>query len=68
MSISRSTLLAVLASGFLLGGCASLQGPPTGAGDHRRVEPLQGEGLELRMRVKLWIQNPNDLPLEYNGV
>ena len=32
------------------------------------VEPLQGQGLELRMLVKLRIQNPNDLPLDFNGV
>ena len=32
------------------------------------VEPLQGEGLELRMLVKLRVQNPNDAPLDYNGV
>jgi LEA14-like dessication related protein len=32
------------------------------------VEPLQGEGLEIRMLVKLRILNPNDVPLDYNGV
>jgi len=32
------------------------------------VEPLQGEGLELRMSVKLRVQNPNDTPIEYSGV
>jgi LEA14-like dessication related protein len=32
------------------------------------VEPLQGEGLELRMLDKLRIQNPNDFPLDFNGV
>jgi len=32
------------------------------------VEPLQGQGLELRMLVKLRIQNPNDVPLDFNGV
>jgi len=32
------------------------------------IEPLQGEGLELRMLVKLRVQNPNDAPLEYDGV
>ena len=32
------------------------------------VEPLQGEGLEVRMLIKLRIQNPNDLPLDFNGV
>ena len=32
------------------------------------VEPLEGEGLELRLAVKVRIQNPNDSPVEYNGV
>jgi LEA14-like dessication related protein len=32
------------------------------------VEPLQSQGLELRMLVKLRIQNPNDVPLDFNGV
>ena len=32
------------------------------------VEPLQSQGMEVRMLVKLRIQNPNDLPLDFNGV
>jgi LEA14-like dessication related protein len=32
------------------------------------IEPLQGEGLELRMLVKLRVQNPNDAPIQYDGV
>ncbi|HEX2492398.1 MAG TPA: LEA type 2 family protein [Steroidobacter sp.] len=32
------------------------------------IEPLQGQGLELRMLVKLRVQNPNDAPIDYNGV
>ncbi|MCQ4256914.1 LEA type 2 family protein [Stutzerimonas stutzeri] len=32
------------------------------------IQPLPGEGLELRMAVKLRIQNPNDMALDYNGV
>jgi LEA14-like dessication related protein len=32
------------------------------------IEPIRGEGLELRMLVKLRIQNPNDSPLNFNGV
>lgn len=32
------------------------------------VESLPGEGLEMRMLVKLRVQNPNDAPVEYNGV
>ena len=69
MSISRSSLLLMLAFGVLLfGGCASLQGQEPIQVIIAGVEPLQGEGLELRMLVKLRIQNPNDLPLDFNGV
>jgi len=69
MSISRSALLLLLAFGVLLfGGCASLQGQEPIQVIIAGVEPLQGEGLELRMLVKLRIQNPNDLPLDFNGV
>jgi hypothetical protein len=32
------------------------------------VEPLPGAGLELRLLVKLRIQNPNDTPVGYDGV
>jgi LEA14-like dessication related protein len=62
--------LRVLLSAFVLlmfGACASLpQKDPlqvTVAG----IEPLQGEGMELRMMVKLRVQNPNDETIEYNG-
>ena len=32
------------------------------------VESLDGEGMEWRMLVKLRVQNPNDAPVEYDGV
>ena len=32
------------------------------------IEPLQGQGLEMRMLVKLRVQNPNDSQIDYNGV
>lgn len=32
------------------------------------IEPLTGQGLELRMLVKLRVQNPNDAPIAYDGV
>lgn len=32
------------------------------------VEPLPGEGLELRLAVKVRVQNPNDAPVDYDGV
>lgn len=31
------------------------------------VEPLHGEGLEMRLLVKLRVQNPNDATIEFDG-
>ncbi len=62
----RSLLLSLLA--LLAAGCATLpqHDPPQimVAG----LEPLQVEGLELRLLVKLRVQNPNDAPIDYDGV
>jgi LEA14-like dessication related protein len=63
---SRRLFLAAMAA-LALGGCASLpQKDPlqvTVAG----VQALPGEGMELRMLLKLRVQNPNDAPIEYTG-
>lgn len=32
------------------------------------IEPLPGQGLEMRMAVKLRLQNPNETAVDYNGV
>jgi len=32
------------------------------------IEPLPGQGLEVRMAVKLRLQNPNETAIEYSGV
>ncbi|HJY42810.1 MAG TPA: LEA type 2 family protein [Steroidobacteraceae bacterium] len=65
---ARKCLAVLLAcSALFLDGCATLQGDPlqvTVVG----IEPLQGEGMELRLMVKLRVQNPNDAPLDYHGV
>jgi LEA14-like dessication related protein len=50
-----------------VGGCADLQRRDPLQFTVAGIEPLQGEGLELRMLVKLRVQNPNDVPLDYNG-
>jgi LEA14-like dessication related protein len=49
-------------------GCATLQRREAIQVIIADVEPLESEELELRMLVKLRIQNPNDLPLNFNGV
>ena len=58
----------VVAAGVMLAACStlSMRDPPivTVAG----VQPLQGQGLEMRMMVKLRVQNPNDSQIDYNGV
>ncbi|HEY0290192.1 MAG TPA: LEA type 2 family protein [Pseudomonas sp.] len=32
------------------------------------IEPLQGQGLEIRFTVKLRLQNPNETDIRYSGV
>ncbi|MEE4707946.1 LEA type 2 family protein [Pseudomonas alliivorans] len=32
------------------------------------IDPLPGQGLELRMAVKLRVQNPNETAIDYSGV
>ncbi|HET6421589.1 MAG TPA: LEA type 2 family protein [Geobacteraceae bacterium] len=66
MSIGRRVLLVLLILGILpFGGCAGLEPIQVIMAG---VEPLQGQELELRMLVKLRVQNPNDIPLDFNGV
>ena len=65
----RSLLVTlILAAALMLGSCASLPGREPLQVTVSDIEPLPGEGLELRMLVKLRVQNPNDVPIEYNGV
>ena len=49
-------------------GCASMKPRDPLQVTVAGIEPLQGEGMELRLNVKLRVQNPNDLPVDYNGV
>jgi LEA14-like dessication related protein len=51
-----------------LQGCAALKGRDPLHVTVVGIEPLEGQGLELRMLVKLRVQNPNDAPVDYNGV
>ena len=67
MNVRRALVVVFACLTVFAGGCATLQSDPlqvTVAG----IEPLQGEGMELRLMVKLRVQNPNDAPLDYHGV
>jgi LEA14-like dessication related protein len=51
-----------------LGACAALPGHEPLKVLLVGIESLDGEGLELRLPVKLRIQNPNDRVIDYDGV
>lgn len=60
--------LGLGASALLLGGCASLLQREPVRVDVVGVEPLPGEGLELRLALKLRVTNPNDNALDFDGL
>jgi LEA14-like dessication related protein len=67
--LQRRILMACVAGApLMLGACASLQGGDPLQVTVAGIEPLQGQGMELRLMVKLRVQNPNDAQIDYNGV
>lgn len=60
--------LRALMLAALLAGCAALPGQQPPRVNVVGIEPLPSEGLEVRFALKLRAQNPNDTPLEFNGV
>ena len=60
--LAAALLAAVLCS------CSTLQHSDPLQVSVAGVEPLEGEGLELRLAVKVRVQNPNDAAVDYNGV
>ena len=60
--------ILVIIAALNLNGCASLPGREPVQVTVADIESLPGEGLEVRMMVKLRVQNPNDAPVEYDGV
>jgi LEA14-like dessication related protein len=66
---ARRTLLVLFACcAVFAAGCATLRGDDPLQVTVAGIEPLQGEGMELRLQVKLRVQNPNDAPIDYRGV
>lgn len=62
----RQTLSVLLI--LALSACALFQGRDPVNISVIGIEPLPGQELELRMAVKLRIQNPNETPINYNGI
>ena len=68
MSVRFAAIAALIIASVFAHGCASLQGKDPLQVTVAGIEPLQGQGLEVRMMVKLRVQNPNDAPIDYRGV
>ncbi|QXH49768.1 LEA type 2 family protein [Pseudomonas fakonensis] len=64
--IGRWCLIVLLGLG--LNGCALFQGRDPLNISVIGIEPLPGQGLELRMAVKIRVQNPNETPVDFNGI
>ena len=67
MNIVLRLAIACVATSVLISGCASLQAQDPLQVTVAGIEPLKGQGFELRLNVKLRVQNPNDAPVNYNG-
>jgi LEA14-like dessication related protein len=66
MTTRRALLLIVAA--MTLAGCASLPHKDPLQVTVAGIEGLPSEEMELRLLVKLRVQNPNDAPIDYTGV
>lgn len=60
--------LAAWALIMLVTGCASLGGNDPLNVTLAGIDSLPGEGMEVRMAVKLRVQNPNETPVNFDGV
>ena len=68
MTPARSIRALVLTLVCFMSACSTLPGRDPPEVSVAGIEPLQGQGLELRMLLKLRVQNPNDAPIDYSGV
>jgi LEA14-like dessication related protein len=66
--IGRIFAALMLLATLLLSACASMPDRDPLQVTVAGIEPLTGEGMEIRLLVKLRVQNPNDTPIEFNGV
>ena len=58
----------ILAAALILACCTGMPGREPIQVTVADIDSIPGEDLEMRMMVKLRVQNPNDTPIEYNGV
>ena len=63
----RRLLLLFVSCCVLLAGCAGLAGVDPLRVTLAGIEPLPGQGMEMRLAVKLRVQNPNDAAVDFDG-
>lgn len=61
-------LILALSLLLALAGCASLNGNDPLIVTLAGIDSLPAEGMEARVAVKLRVQNPNNAPVNYDGV
>lgn len=61
------TRLMMLFAALVLAGCAALQPNDPLRVEVVGIEPAESQGLELRLAIKLRIQNPNEGAVSYDG-
>jgi LEA14-like dessication related protein len=59
--------LPMLVTALMLAACAAMPGRDPLRVEVVGIDPAEGQGLELRLAVKLRIQNPNDGAVEFDG-
>jgi LEA14-like dessication related protein len=64
----HKTLLVCLSLLLAFSGCATMPGSDPLNVSLAGLDSLPGEGMEVRMAVRLRVQNPNDAPVDYAGV
>ncbi|MGE0315210.1 MAG: LEA type 2 family protein [Lautropia sp.] len=60
--------IAVLMLISCVAGCAAFTATDAPVVKVAGLEPLASEGLELRFALKMRVQNPNDAPIDFDGV
>ena len=63
-----AALLLVLLVSLALAGCASLVHREPVRINVVGLEPIPGEGMEMRFKVKLRVQNPNETAIDFDGL
>ena len=57
----------ILCLSLIMTACVSLPNRDPLVVDVAGIEPLPSEGLELRLEIRVRIQNPNDAPVDFTG-